>query len=120
MGLSRNKVAVPEGAAGSPPFYGDYYFFVWNTQCFWVDAHPHQLVVGLQQTVRHEKEEFGVSHCLKKGCVGALLGVWNSTGLLWRVVSVLHVGLLAVIVVGDCVWGVLFENCIVDASIFIF
>ena len=23
MGLSRNKVAVPEGAAGSPPFYGD-------------------------------------------------------------------------------------------------
>ena len=22
MGLSRNKVAVPEGAAGSPPFYG--------------------------------------------------------------------------------------------------
>ena len=24
MGLSRNKVAVPEGAAGSPPFYGDY------------------------------------------------------------------------------------------------
>ena len=21
--LSRNKVAVPEGAAGSPPFYGD-------------------------------------------------------------------------------------------------
>ncbi len=24
MGLSRNKVAVPEGAAGSPPFYGDH------------------------------------------------------------------------------------------------
>ena len=24
MGLSRNKVAVPEGAAGSPPFYGEY------------------------------------------------------------------------------------------------
>ena len=23
MGLSRNKVAVSEGAAGSPPFYGD-------------------------------------------------------------------------------------------------
>ena len=23
MGLSRNKVAVPEGAAGSPPFYGE-------------------------------------------------------------------------------------------------
>ena len=23
LGLSRNKVAVPEGAAGSPPFYGD-------------------------------------------------------------------------------------------------
>lgn len=25
------------------------------------------------------KEEFGVSHCLEKRCVGALLGVWNST-----------------------------------------
>ena len=24
MGLSRNKVAVSEGAAGSPPFYGDH------------------------------------------------------------------------------------------------
>ena len=24
MGLSRNKVAVPEGAAGSPPFYGEF------------------------------------------------------------------------------------------------
>ena len=23
MGLSRNKVAVSEGAAGSPPFYGE-------------------------------------------------------------------------------------------------
>ena len=42
-----------------------------------MDAHPRQVVVGLQQTVRHEKEEFGVSHCLKEG-VGALLGVWNS------------------------------------------
>ena len=28
MGLSRNKVAVSEGAAGSPPFYGD--TKVWN------------------------------------------------------------------------------------------
>ena len=25
MGLSRNKVAVPEGAAGSPPFYGVFF-----------------------------------------------------------------------------------------------
>ena len=24
LGLSRNKVAVPEGAAGSPPFYGEF------------------------------------------------------------------------------------------------
>ena len=24
MGLSRNKVAVSEGAAGSPPFYGEW------------------------------------------------------------------------------------------------
>ena len=24
MGLSRNKVAVSEGAAGSPPFYGEH------------------------------------------------------------------------------------------------
>ena len=27
MGLSRNKVAVSEGAAGSPPFYGDHEIF---------------------------------------------------------------------------------------------
>ena len=26
MGLSRNKVAVSEGAAGSPPFYGEQAF----------------------------------------------------------------------------------------------
>ena len=95
---------------------------MWNTQCFWVDAHPRQLVVGLQQTVRHEKEEFGVSHCLKKK--GALVHCWVSgTALLALCVAccfLLHVGLLAMNVVGDCVWGVLFENCIVDASIFIF
>ena len=30
MGLSRNKVAVPEGAAGSPPFYGEYHFGAWH------------------------------------------------------------------------------------------
>ncbi len=24
LGLSRNKVAVPEGVAGSPPFYGEF------------------------------------------------------------------------------------------------
>lgn len=51
---------------------------------------------------------------------------WCIVGCLeqhWSFVAccfLLHVGLLAVIVVGDCVWGVLFENCIVDASIFIF
>src|SRR5699024_39018 len=28
LGRSRNKVAVPEGAAGSPPFYGAYIFFI--------------------------------------------------------------------------------------------
>lgn len=52
---------------------------MWNTHCFWVDAHPRQVVVGLQQTVRHGKKLFGVSHYLEKRCVGALLGVWNST-----------------------------------------
>lgn len=33
MGLSRNKVAVPEGAAGSPPFYGDYLKFLMLLWC---------------------------------------------------------------------------------------
>ena len=28
MGLSRNKVAVPEGAAGTPPFWRDVFFVV--------------------------------------------------------------------------------------------
>ena len=31
MGLSRNKVAVSEGAAGSPPFYGE--STLTNTRC---------------------------------------------------------------------------------------
>ena len=31
MGLSRNKVAVSEGAAGSPPFYGE--STMTNTRC---------------------------------------------------------------------------------------
>ena len=30
MGLSRNKVAVSEGAAGSPPFYGEGYPVITN------------------------------------------------------------------------------------------
>ena len=30
MGLSRNKVAVSEGAAGSPPFYGECEIFITN------------------------------------------------------------------------------------------
>ena len=55
---------------------------------------------------------------------GALVHCWVSgTALVALCVAccfLLHVGLLAVMVVGDCVWGVLFENCIVDASIFIF
>ena len=55
---------------------------------------------------------------------GALVHCWVSgTALFALCVAccfLLHVGLLAVMVVGDCVWGVLFENCIVDASIFIF
>ena len=33
MGLSRNKVAVPEGAAGSPPFYGVFRTPVWRPSC---------------------------------------------------------------------------------------
>ena len=33
MGLSRNKVAVSEGAAGSPPFYGEpRYRDVWQRE----------------------------------------------------------------------------------------
>ena len=32
MGLSRNKVAVSEGAAGSPPFYGESEFSQRNVE----------------------------------------------------------------------------------------
>ena len=38
MGLSRNKVAVPEGAAGSPPFYGEaatVWWLVFLTDLVW-------------------------------------------------------------------------------------
>ena len=42
MGLSRNKVAVPEGAAGTPPFWRDVFFVVFviedeNTSFFVFD-----------------------------------------------------------------------------------
>ena len=38
MGLSRNKVAVPEGAAGSPPFYGEYSPCFWTVRATWTPA----------------------------------------------------------------------------------
>ena len=93
---------------------------MWNTHCFWVDAHPRQVVVGLQQTVRHGKKLFGVSHCLEKRVRWCIVGCLEQHWSFVACCFLLHVGLLAVMVVGDCVWGVLFENCIVDASIFIF
>ena len=37
MGLSRNKVAVSEGAAGSPPFYGESGRVLRNTSVFRVE-----------------------------------------------------------------------------------
>ena len=49
-------------------------------------------------------------------CVGALLGVWGST---WLFLLGPHVGWL-LMCGGLCVGVVLCENCIVDASIFLF
>ena len=45
LGWSRNKVAVSEGAAGSPPFYGDNgsldtLFFFQHSQCYIMDGFP--------------------------------------------------------------------------------
>ena len=40
MGLSRNKVAVSEGAAGSPPFYGEHGEF----------SRTHRIRVDLKKT----------------------------------------------------------------------
>ena len=44
MGLSRNKVAVSEGAAGSPPFYGD-------TDMF---SRAYRIEIGFKERRREE------------------------------------------------------------------
>ena len=46
MGLSRNKVAVSEGAAGSPPFYGE---------CEISLTDISYLQIGKKQTKKEEK-----------------------------------------------------------------
>ena len=48
MGLSRNKVAVSEGAAGSPPFYGE---------CEISLTDISYLQIGKKQTKRKDDEE---------------------------------------------------------------
>ena len=56
MGLSRNKVAVSEGAAGSPPFYGDTDTF--SRMCRIVSR---QNVMSKRSTVKAECFDLGGS-----------------------------------------------------------
>ncbi|EDN82293.1 hypothetical protein BIFADO_02424 [Bifidobacterium adolescentis L2-32] len=51
MGLSRNKVAVPEGAAGSPPFYGEF------SPMFFGQCVPHDGVTVMPYSVDAGVEE---------------------------------------------------------------
>ena len=103
MGLSRNKVAVPEGAAGSPPFYGDL-----RNHCVWF-VFRHNLrpclfcecgvVCGVEiiETLWYG-HAFGFPNCDSFLEASPLLRVWHCL-VLWLC---------------GVVWW--FENWIVDAS----
>ena len=54
MGLSRNKVAVSEGAAGSPPFYGE---------CEISLTDISYLQIGKTKTKRGKDDEEVVLYC---------------------------------------------------------
>ena len=63
MGLSRNKVAVSEGAAGSPPFYGESDFNERNAQ----DEVIFGNSTGRKSRSRDERlgEDYGMSATLE-------------------------------------------------------
>ena len=67
MGLSRNKVAVPEGAAGSPPFYG----------VFQDD--------GLSSVVWPMRREWFPGSCGRAGVeeIVGFAGPWGRRGVVW-------------------------------------
>ena len=71
MGRSRNKVAVPEGAAGSPPFYGVYFFVNLGGRAP-VGVVGWTGLCGVWGVFLWVRVFFFVE------CVGALLGVWRS------------------------------------------
>ena len=66
LGRSRNKVAVPEGAAGSPPFWGcarscGMCCFVWGVSLFLMEV--------LHCCVRHAVGPLGLPFCVCAVCV---------------------------------------------------
>ena len=58
MGLSRNKVAVSEGAAGSPPFYGE---------CEISLTDISYLQIGKNKQTKKRKDDEGRSSAVLKG-----------------------------------------------------
>ena len=82
MGLSRNKVAVPEGAAGSPPFYGEF-----QSNVFWTVCAARMPTVGVVSVVAGVEEIVGLPFPWGDGGSGAgvLLGSRTATpqGFLW-------------------------------------
>ena len=115
MGLSRNKVAVPEGAAGSPPFYGVLWARcrvpIWGCFTAWLPAGWCPLLAGKRS---RRLRPCGVGGrwcgacCWVPGPPGPLCGGWCS------VPAVLAVPLCGVGAWGGVVWW--FENWRVDAS----
>ena len=81
MGLSRNKVAVPEGAAGSPPFYGEYSPCFWTVRATWTPAVGVVVVdAGVEEIngldgIRPVREWYGYAFGLPDR---------HPTGFLWR------------------------------------
>ena len=56
MGLSRNKVAVSEGAAGSPPFYGEPLFEEKSRDGGQAKARPDEKVLLIEKPKRGRRD----------------------------------------------------------------
>ena len=76
MGLSRNKVAVSEGAAGSPPFYGDHEIFSRGSRSrmdenVLSEASMELLLFNFRRSDEGDLEIFETETTRKRGCSSA-------------------------------------------------
>ena len=87
MGLSRNKVAVSEGAAGSPPFYGESELnqrkvedgLVFRNSTGRKSRGLAETPTGEITRGKHERSEYGVSCCSIVSDLKGSLKQWKQT-----------------------------------------